>query len=502
MKFNQAVEVFGMKFDENSDLSKVRTSPEPKEHNPENKSYRDLTAYIFEHVEDWTHKIEFPIIEETLLQLQKEMGKQPLHKIIVYASKQESPQFNKQDTEFIAKIYQTYFEKVLRSSKLKDVLNGTKKPILREITQNPSDMDIMMDYYNTEMRTISDEADVHAVHISVTAGTQAMNTALMINAIKHIGQKAHILYLPKEQVLLKLQISKTILKQNYVTSIRESVQSYDYYAALELLKNHGEEYLQEKERSTLYSLLSYANNRFSFNFIDAEATLRHVYDTLPRFRDKVGVLLGEIPTLTDSTTDTTSTMLEELYQNMWVLYQRGQYIDFLGRFFRFHEALLKYFVQRKLNVPLTKNEKQVDPKWYDEQTELIAFAENDKTTGSKMLIKGRDLNRHNMKCIIEFYDQHKGTKTTVLAGTQVIENLADLRNKLILAHGWSGCSEVDIFEKIKTDLQITDINDLENKLFELLRTVFIDAFGYSINQNAYNTMNEVIMSIINNVIDE
>lgn len=460
--------------------------------------FREISQYISENYQDYKNKIMFPIVEKTLERINKR-NKEKIHEIILFTSDQEMPHFT--DTVHLAKVLQAYLMDLKQNPQFKHLLDGLKKPIIRFTKQNPADLDVMNDFYEAEIgRVVSNLSSTNQVYVSITSGTPAMSTMLLLNSMKHLKNKVEILYLPKNSnVPIQLQIGKILMKQNYIDTIRENIENYDYYAALKMIQNHSEEFEVKHSIKNIEQLLQYAHSRASFDFEKAEESIQQVWDNGPQYRRVVEELYNQIYDLNDLNDSNINRMMSELYWNMWMLYQRGQFIDVVGRVFRFHEESLQQILKDRLGIPLKEKGKYVNESWLMGQKNLLNYLENYK--GGRVELN-RPLTRFSMEAIIAFYIKQGNSELQIFLNTsKALDKLAELRNKLIFAHGWKGCSEQDIYNHVNKELPINDISELEDTFFRMLRTQLFVLFNNNELgvRNIYQEINKVLFQFIDDI---
>lgn len=483
--FKEEVEILGETF---TDIIQPKYDKEKKE-----SRFREVSEYIYQHYDEFKERIHFPIIENTIESVYR-YNLEKLHEIILYATNQEMKHGT--DTIFIAKIIQKYINEKLRNKeKYKKVLEEAKKPKIVEITSNPSDTDLMMEFYERELEKYKDKQD-GKVFLSITSGTQAMNSMLLFNAIKYLNKQAEILYLPKDGLYPNnLQVGERILKQNYIENMTDNVKNYDYYAALQFIRKRKDAFLDIKNTELF---LEYAHQRFSFNFDEAEQIIKFLIDKNPKYRAKLSEFYNQLIDMMYDVDNNPRLLIAELYWNIWVLYQRGQFIDVLGRIFRFQEAILNYGLTKVLNIPIS-DKGIIDPKWLEDRTELNEYLSNiDTSNGKGVVVHNKPLTRLSMMSILKFYSNKMNELELLIRSTEMIEKLAELRNKTTIAHGWKGCSEYDLYTYLKEPLNLNNISELEGKFFGLLKDIYTNVFGEQkgIETNVYNKQNEYIIEFI------
>lgn len=274
--------------------------------NPRKSRYYEYSKYIYEHYEDYKNVIEFPILEPLLSYL-KNKKEALLSKIIIFTTKQE-PTFSK-DTYYVAMLFQKHVENIINNMKNNPQLKrewgkfyeqlAGKKPAVVTISSNPSSMDTMFHFYSQELARIhtKDKGMTEIFYYSLTGGTPAMNNMMFMHGLKQFSNKAKFIYLPHgSKNPDTLDIGNILLKEEYVKNLRESIEIYEYYSAIEYLEHKKEEFDNPRITRSLLQLLRYAHYRQSFDFqsaIDAVDgfspgnTNAHIREGVRRLSDEI-----------------------------------------------------------------------------------------------------------------------------------------------------------------------------------------------------------------------
>ncbi|NSL53332.1 hypothetical protein [Calidifontibacillus erzurumensis] len=453
--------------------------------------FREHSEYVWNHYDDFKNLIHFPIIE-TILNKIKRMGI-IIDEIHLFATDQEIP--HEQDTIFIAKILQKYIMELKQRDPWKGILNEEmKKPKIQISKKDPSDWDLMYQFYNEKLSNYP-IGEINNIFLSVTSGTQSMNSMLLTNALNYFGKKVRILYLkypskhPNE-----LQLGKSLLRKNIIDTLKNNIRSYDYFSSIKYLDQHQDDFQNLHLLENVKNLISFAHHRLSFNFEEAEKYVNEVSDLMPQYRNKLEKFQNQMYDLTDENAENIEQYMFELYWNMWVLYQKGQFIDFTGRLFRFQEEALKSILVNDLNVQTKNNDTELDENWVQAQLGLIDYFKQRKVEWK------RQINRYITENILEYFiaNGYPDLNDT-LEKIKSIEEMANLRNKSPLAHGFKGVSDKKLYDLIKNKKWfIVPFEEFEKTLFKNLREIYEIIFKKPINDdsNIYNEMNEVLLSLV------
>lgn len=426
----------------NRDLGKNGT-PEYKLGN--NIDIYDNSKQLFEN-----KKFDFDaiLLEPTINYINE---KHSLESIYLFGTEQIN--YNSKDTIYIAKIIKEILKHKYR---IED-----KNIKVIQITKNPSDRDGMYDFYQEFFK--DEDFKDKEVFISLTGGTPAQNEALLFESVAKFKLNVQAVYLPKDsKEVRELSIGEKIYKKGLIDQINAFKEKDLYEGAIELVERHG---LGED-----LDLLKAENYR---NLFDFENSLKYYNNALQKYSgEKRAEIQGEIEAINELKGGlnkkefsekyflTYRTLLKELCRNMKIKWRQGAYVDFVGRLFRFEEAFLRFVFESKYKVS-TKKDKNGKHLAFKE---FIESNDNVKLKGflDEAKIKPENPNRRVLFMILTFlkkenpnWDELKKVHGII----SKIEELADLRNKSILGHGFEGISK-DKFEKEYNRDILGDINSI------------------------------------------
>lgn len=394
----------------------------------ENKNF-DFDAILLE-----------PLVKELIKEYE-------IERIFLFATEQQP--VNQKDTIYTARIIKEILIKKFNINNIEII----------QVHDNPSDYDEMLKVYEREIGKISTSADV--VHISITGGAPAQNTALLIRSLLKFGNIIQAVYKPmgtRETKNFKIgeEISRILLSEQ----LRVLNEKHLYGAAAELAEKYNllsqrEFYrLKAREHRGLFDFEECIKNMEKL--LDAASgeerlIIKKEIDEMERIKDglKGKNLLSEEYFLTYKA------LIKELYNSMKQKWEQGAYADFLGRLFRFEEAVLRYVFEREFKVNTEKDEKGgfLDfKKFIESNNNLTDFLKHSR-------IDSREPNRRVLFMILTFLkkeDRDRIDIKEIQERMEKIEKMADLRNKSILAHGFEGITKRD-FEKYGDILEDIDI---------------------------------------------
>lgn len=455
------------------------------------KIYRSCTQYILDHENDFTDKLSFPIIQPCLQYLKAKNIF--LHEIRLIATDQYPAHAS--DTIYATKLIRSTLNRWKQTKEWEPLLKPDTSIKMHSIQQNPSDLDNMWNFYNTLLADWGRESQDRKYYLSVTGGTQAMNAMLLLGASNHIGGMVEYLYLPNgAKQPISLNTGKRLLMEHYLSSIKGNVKIYEYYSALRFLEKNSDAFSAQKLVGALKKLLSFAHHRISFVFAKAVTELNEAIQLLQ------GDLREDAIRLRDDVLERHSAYLvAEIFWNARMLYEKGQYIDFCGRIFRFLEESLRHIIQNVLGIPLENKDnrgEKIQKEWLNQQPQLAQFL---KSGGIDI---DRSLTRMSMERIIEYYTQHgREDWQEILSNLRTFNALAELRNKSVMAHGFGGVSEEDIFEYMRGNLRVNRIDEMPERIFANLREIYVSLYQHPeyMEKNIYQHINTLIDRVLEKI---
>lgn len=230
-----------------------------------------------------------------------------------------------------------------------------KKPItkvaIKEIDANPNLYDSMFEYFGKFLSGKKSMFDDHfdEIYVSLAGGIPACNMALCFHSISIFQQKCVPVYsLEGSGIVVPLQIGKQLIKNSKIALVLKQIENFEYSVASSLLRDLNQE--------DIASVAEITRHRLNFNFDLARSQSgKLIAKVSGKIRNLLIVFTSEFQELLDH--DLKSLILE-LYFNAEIKWKKGEYLDFLGRLFRFQEAVLRYIVETNLEI-VTEDRKSV-----------------------------------------------------------------------------------------------------------------------------------------------
>jgi len=358
-----------------------------------------------------------------------------------------------------------------------------------KIIEGPVHMDQMHDFFGKSLRdnkafrsdkNFSTE-ELEVCYLEQTGGIPAANMALLYQCIRHFGEKCHPVYISERYQLMPLNFTSKLLLDERKSILLNLVRSYNYAAMSEHL-NEG-----SKGEALILRLSQYAQHRLYFDTLTAQMIARQGMKHAASWQDrKLFGKLGKYLSQLDE--GDFERLILELFHNMKIKYKRQEFVDFLGRLYRFKEAVPRYLIEKEFSIstdmnPGTRKQHEVDA-LLEKNPELRAFVASQKLgNGANIdpfingiprflamldfVIKKRG--KENLERVSDFF--HKTGK------------LMDIRNKSIIGHGFQGVSE----EIIR--------NNYDGNILEDLSAATAAIFGsteLSFEDDPFEQMNQVL----------
>lgn len=249
-------------------------------------------------------------------------------------------------------------------------------------------------------------------------------------------------------------------------TIKQLISRYDYGGALDLLK---EDDLGQSDVAFIINSCRYAVN-FDFK------TAKFIMTSLPDERKKVKVIHDMIKNLDALIDGQPDAIFGELMENIKFQIVNEEYIDFLGRVYRFKEAILKYL--------FVKN--HIDKKRFS----LLASQMEKREILKKLRKKYRIYNSNLMYGISTYIhrylkNEYKYSEIESILNSERMKALIELRNDSIVGHGFQGVSIDDIYRHYGNPYNVLD--DFDKCLKKL---------DIKLNRYKYSVINEYIETLL------
>lgn len=235
------------------------------------------------------------------------------------------------------------------------------------------------------------------------------------------------------------------------------IDRYDYGGALEILSEKG---LEDANAATIIKSCKYAVN---FDFQTAYKILM----SLPEEKRNESTVRNLSKNLKDLMDGDPNAMFSELIENIKFQLVNEEYIDFLGRVYRFKEAIYKYiFVKEHINK--TRFSFLIDA--MSKKRILKILRKKYKIFNSNLI--------YGISTYINKYlsDKRSYVEVVRLLNSEKMTSLIELRNSSIVGHGFRGVSREDISKAYGNPYNVMD--DFKFCLDQL--DIKVETYKYSI----------------------
>ncbi len=427
---------------------------------------RTLGGILLREYEVAKDNIELPIIEKGIRHVESLDYKYPevLQRgadapvVGIFCTDQEDPRYRGSDTIEFAKILRRKLPEVFPTRKEnKGVrLNDEASVTIHAVgDRDPSRYDDMYAYYEVFFATEERyrNPDEWRCFVLTSGGTPAMNAALILHAVRHFGESCVQVHVPREDEASELRIGEEMLRGATERRFNEALETLQFGAAARILADTSrEDYRAHACR--------YAAHRLGFDFRGAadhcRAAIRAAHGDAKRYLERHERLTGR---LAQGRSDWANRPLfiEEVFFNLEVKARLGEYVDALARVFRLQEALLGWVVRNEIGIE-TDEDRVVEEKEAEAVPGLWEYM-------ATKLRQPPKINRYSLTVIAGYLlkpeaglpEERRERIAQVRGAANKINKLSNLRNRTIVAHGFEGVSEKDVFRVYGSDTLVEDL---------------------------------------------
>lgn len=394
-------------------------------------------------------KLSFPIIEPCLRYI-VDQNPGGVARLVLYGTDQPDVEHRDKDTLHFAE---------LAARRLPDLLGGQvhQAQAVRIQGINPALYDEAFEKFD-ELLTGLPKDGVEACYVILCGGVPACNTALLLQGVRHYGDRLQVVYLPQKGEPQELRAGRQVINAFREAAAIEHLERLDFANALPRLQ-------RLEVDPGLVGLVAYAAQRFAFDFRSAQATLLQALEDGDRSTRKFIAerLRHDLDSLLADTGDHERLLglLKELYWNALITYRHRRYADFLGRVYRFQEAVLRYLVERIFGLPtdLKPAVRETNQARWNEgiaaNKGLLAFLESREVEGKPL--DWQTIGRPTYKALLSYAtDEDLGQDAegnsllppgerqrymALLDRVNAFDGLVELRHRTIIGHDFEGVSE-------------------------------------------------------------
>ena len=444
-------------------------------------------------------------------------------KIIFFVTNQD--QQHDKDTIYAGKI-------------LKEHLNHVFPYILItfiEIRENPANYDAMLKIFDHEISNIKLSIDYEnqkrqetintllsqgtEILMALGPGTPAMNSALILGCIKYFPYNSNALYLYKGDSIFRLIDIHHLIHLERMKSYYLYLKEKGFFEAAVKLHDEYPEMtadLSGKRWQIHLDKIEAARVLFNYNHIISDIDELGKYQIpkkeriiIEKNRKKYSLLAiaqsaeqnlrelwkKEVINLTHQYFQTVFYFLEEIVYNIQIKLKQENYIDALGRIFRFEESALSLITEIIWKISYNEFNSKSDDfskavennnalKEYFERNNIECSTPNTRTYlfMMKFILDTKNRSRENLGTINEIEKSHISKLEEIEQIISFLEIFKTLRNKSILAHGFEAISKKRLLkiydDKITKGSNLT--NQFGNKITQLRNNSDISRIFYLI----------------------
>ncbi len=408
------------------------------------------------------HSFALPLIEPCLAQLLAE-GVNITRVVLFYTDQPETEEtmtadrfgvrLRDKDTvwyaQIAARLLHERFDARVGSVELRRVERGNGEAI------NPSLYDEAFDAYG-DLIARAYLPDDTSCFVLMAGGIPACNSALQLHALGAYADRCRFVYQPEGGHPYELRVGAQLQATFRRATALDALARHDFATAL-----HSVETL-ERPDPALLALLRYACYREAFDFVRARVALGEgLRAASGRFRIFLDTLKPDLEQLVERTDS--AALLLEVYASARITWDNQRYADFLGRIFRFQEATLRHIVETRLELPTDMGATVQAPNLARYQAGIAASPAlqvylDAQRIDERPLRYADGPNRTVMSAMLSFLaaggvradgrpyleKAELGRFGELRRRLNKLENLAQLRNQSIIAHGFAGVSREEL----------------------------------------------------------
>ncbi len=406
---------------------------------------------LLEEYDDIASRLVFPIITPCLHYISA-LHPSGIDQLVLFGTDQPDPSYRDRDTLHFAALAARRLPEPLGPA-LEEAHSRTVKGI------NPALYDEAFEAFDALLDDLPKDG-VDVCYVTLAGGIPACNTALLLQGVRHFGDGLRVVYLPHQGEPQELRAGQQVIDAFREAAAIEHLERCDFANAVPRLERLGAD-------PGLTGLVRYAAQRFAFDFRSAQTTLLSVLrDGGRAARGLVqSHLRHDLDTLLDEASGPRrlKALLRELYWNAAITYRHRRYADFLGRVYRFQEAVLRYLVEDILGLPTDLSpevEEETKRRWREGirvNDTLLVYLEAQEVGGEPL--EWEQIGRATYKALLAYGISDADSEGLDAQGQPVLspdererfsalldrvnafDGLVELRNRTIIGHDFEGVSK-------------------------------------------------------------
>ena len=403
-----------------------------------------------------------------------------IDRLVLVASRQPDTadeEYRKNDSFLLACAIK---ELLLRDKTLHSVGQRTKIMLLQE---NPASYEGVRAFYREHLPAWTRPLGAAGVcYLEVTGGTAQMSTMLLLEGVRLLRTRAVPLYVLKESDMPQtLEIGREML----VDALRQALgRDLGIYASHAACRTVAEEECVLRPSlahyDALLKVLDSTRHRLNFDFDAARRALfgadRGLPPDLSRSVHALATELGEAGR-------TPEWLIAEVYHSAVIRRRTEAYAGFVGRVFRFQEAMLRYLCESWGARFGGAKESFLDQAWLARVPDLVRRLER-----SNVDVK-REVTRRTLRVVAEYLGVagDRARAMDWLRELDRLEQVASLRNQLVITHGFEGVSAGRLAGLYKGGAE-----QIEREMAALIGEVL----GIEVSASPYEGINELCLKLL------
>jgi len=410
-------------------------------------------------------RLTFPIITPSLDYI---LARHPqgIDQLILFATDQPESEAKHRDNDTL------YFADLVKQA-LPACQNGQVHTTTVKLIQgiNPSFYDEALETFNDLLLSLNLTGFAH-YYIPLGGGIPACNMALLYHGVRHYGEKLQVLYTPEGKRTHEIRAGRQLQSGFREAAARKHLERLDFANAVSLLADMQSE-------PGLRHLADYAAARLNFDFATAQQMLDQAQrDGDPSIRafitENASLLTLNRAAITATGTTLSSegllALLRELYWNAAITYDHQRYADFLGRVYRFQEAVLRYLVEHIFGISTDLNPSLRAQTLADWQAAIAAIPALHQQLTTKMVnqrpLDWQAINRPTFQAMLSYAIKKGGNGANgepllvdadqkryqrIIALLNQLDRLVELRHRTIIGHDFQGVSAALLAANFKAE---------------------------------------------------
>ena len=349
------------------------------------------------------------------------------------------------------------------------------------VTDNPASHQVMRSFYREGLAIWTRNLAPDGIcYLEVTGGTSQMSVMLLLEGVRCLRARAVPLYVLKEYDMPQtLDVGHQMLADTLRETLERDLSVYAYHAAhRSALDNEAVLRHLMPCYDALLGVLDCARHRLNMDFEAAQSALFGADQALPN------PLKARVMALAHSLSESSRTsewLIAEVFHSARVRLRTEAYASFVGRVFRFQEAMLRYLCEKWGAEFGGENDATIDSNWLgtrkDVRTALDrAHVDTDRPASRRTLqvlalalVRGDEQGEDWVHQLARF------------------EQVASLRNQLVITHGFSGVSLEKLAGLYKGGAPRM-MADMESLLVEVMGSAYL--------MNAYDELNHLCRDLL------